>query len=89
MSFHEAVSRAHSGPTPPPNVTCIEKRERGQQMSAGAGRRRRQRGMATESEDGNAIPNLLLKYSDATFTTYVLMHMKHLKYASETLAKTH
>jgi hypothetical protein len=65
-------------------------------MPAGAGRRRRQRGMATESEDGNAIPNLLLKYSDATFATYVLMHMKHyvlmhmkhLKYASKTLAKT-
>ena len=44
------------------------------------------RGNRSEEED--ATPDLLLKHSDATLATYVLRLMKHLKHASETLAKT-
>jgi hypothetical protein len=50
-------------------------------------RRRRHRGEGeeVESEDGDAIPGLLLKHSDATIAIYILRQMKH---ASQTLAKT-
>jgi hypothetical protein len=46
-------------------------------------RRRRHRG-----EEEDATPDLLFKHPDATLATYILRLMKHLKYASETLAKT-
>jgi hypothetical protein len=40
---------------------------------------------------GDAISDLFLKYSDVIITTYRLKadEMKHLKYTSKTLAKTH
>jgi hypothetical protein len=50
------------------NVTNIEKRGSG--CLAGAGRRRH-RDEVAEGEEGDATPDLLLKYSDATLTTYV------------------
>jgi hypothetical protein len=40
-------------------------------MPAGAGRRRRQRGMVVESEEGDATLDLLLKHPDVTLVTYV------------------
>jgi predicted RNase H-like nuclease len=36
----------------------------------------------------DATPDLLSKHPNVTFTTYVSRQMKHLKHASETLAKT-
>jgi hypothetical protein len=53
------------------NITSIKKEEWGGGCPAGAERRRRHRGMATNSEEGDATPDLLLKYSDATLATYV------------------
>jgi hypothetical protein len=53
-----------------PNITSIKKEEWGGGCPTGA-RRRRHRGMATNSEEGDAIPDLLLKHSDATLATYV------------------
>jgi len=51
-------------------------------------RRRRHQGEATEGEEEDATPDLLLKHLDATLVTHVLRLTKHLKHASETLAKT-
>jgi hypothetical protein len=42
--------------------------------------------MARRERD--ATPDLLLKHLDTTLATYVSSQMKHLKHASETLAKT-
>jgi hypothetical protein len=61
----------------------------GRGCPAGTGRRRhRGEGEAAESEDRYATPDLLLKHPDATLATYILRQMKHMKHASETLAKT-
>jgi hypothetical protein len=49
------------------NVTNIEKKGSG--CLAGAGRRHR--GEVAEGEEGDATPDLLLKHSDVTLTTYV------------------
>jgi hypothetical protein len=38
---------------------------------ASVAKRRRLRGDATKGEERDAIPNLLLKHSDATLATYV------------------
>jgi hypothetical protein len=54
-----------------PNITSIEKEGRGGGCPAGAGRRRRHRGVATNSEEGDATPDLLLKHPDATLAIYV------------------
>jgi len=49
-------------------------------------------GEDTEAKQQNArrdaTPDLLLKHPNATLATYVLRQMKHLKHASEALAKT-
>ena len=50
-----------------PNVTGFEKRGKGEPDVE----RRRHQGEATESEEGDAIPDLLLKHPDATLATYV------------------
>jgi hypothetical protein len=50
--------------------------------------RRRHRGEAAEGEEGDATPNLLLKHPNTTLAIYARRQMKHLKRASETLAKT-
>jgi hypothetical protein len=42
---------------------------RGRWISVGA--ERKHRGEVTESKDGDAIPNLLLKHPYATFATYI------------------
>jgi hypothetical protein len=55
---------------------------------ASVGRRRRYRDEAAESGEGYATSNLFLKHPDATLATYVRRQIKHLKYASETIAKT-
>jgi hypothetical protein len=39
-------------------------------------------------EDLLHLPNLLLKHPNATIATYIRRQIKHLKYASETHAKT-
>jgi hypothetical protein len=60
----------------------------GRGCPVGAGRRRhRGEGEATESEERYATTDLLLKHPDATLATYILRQMKHIKHASETLAK--
>jgi hypothetical protein len=53
------------------NVTSIEKRERGGGRCPAGVRRRRHRCEAAEGEEGDAALGLLLKYSDATLSTYV------------------
>jgi hypothetical protein len=45
--------------------------EGGSGCLTGAGRRRRYRGKATEAEERDTTPDLLLKHSDTTLTTYV------------------
>jgi hypothetical protein len=40
-------------------------------------------------KEQDAIPVLFLKHSDITLRTYVIIQIKHLKHAFETLAKTH
>jgi hypothetical protein len=55
--------------------------------SVGTGRRRHQ-DEAAKDEEGDATPDLLLKYLNATLATYVRGQMKHLKDVSEILAKT-
>jgi hypothetical protein len=49
------------------------------------GRRQRRRPLSTRIP--YAAPDLLLKHLDATVVTYKRRQMKHLKQASETLAK--
>ena len=46
------------------------------------------RGETTERRGGRCNTRSSLKYPDASNTTYIWKQMKHLKYASETLAKT-
>jgi hypothetical protein len=50
-------------------------------------KRRRHRGEATEGEEGDATPDLLLKHSNETFATYVRKQLKHLQHMCETLVK--
>jgi hypothetical protein len=71
-----------------PYITNIEKRGEHDRCIAGAGRRRRHKGKAIESEEGDATLDLLLKHPDATLATYVCRQMKHLKHVSETLEKS-
>jgi hypothetical protein len=71
-----------------PNVTSIERRERGGDGCSAGAERRRHRGEAAEGGEGDATPDLLLKHSYATLVTNVRRQMKHLKHASKTLAKT-
>jgi hypothetical protein len=42
---------------------------------------------ATEGDEGDATPNLLLKHPNETFATYVRKELKHLQHTSETLEK--
>ena len=53
-----------------------------------ASARRRYRGEAAESEEGDATPDLLLKDQNKTFATYVRKQLKDLQHTSETLIKT-
>jgi hypothetical protein len=48
-------------------------------MLAGAGRRRRHRGDAAKSEDGDANTDLLLKHPNATCVLRQMKHLKHLQ----------
>jgi hypothetical protein len=54
---------------------------------AAAAGKRTHRDKTAECEEEDATPDLLLKHPDATLTTYVLRQIKHLKHASEILAK--
>ena len=59
IAVSRAVSGAHVGPAPPPNVASIEKWGRGRMPARGDKRRRRHRDVAAESKDGDATPELL------------------------------
>jgi hypothetical protein len=51
--------------------------------------RRRHQGEATEGEEGDAAPDLLLKHPDTILATYKRRQIKHLKHVSQTFTKTH
>jgi hypothetical protein len=57
--------KAHTSP----NITSIEKRERGGGSLVGAERRHQDK--ATEGEEGDVKPNLPLKHPNETLTTYI------------------
>jgi hypothetical protein len=84
---YSARTFARMGAVPPSNVTSIEKRRRGggcQLAPRGGDTKTRQ-----QKRGWDATPDLLLKHTDTTFTTYVWRQIKQLKHAYEILAKTH
>jgi hypothetical protein len=72
---------------PPPPSTSVAPPLRSEKDAKQQKASRRHRGKTAEGEERDAMPDLLLKYPDTIFATYVYRPMKHLKHASETLAK--
>jgi hypothetical protein len=76
------------GSAPPQTLPASRRRGGGGGCPARAAGRRGHRDEATESDEGDATSDLLLKHPDTILATYVCRQMKYLKHASETLTKT-
>jgi hypothetical protein len=66
-----AVPRAHVGPRHLEHLKHREKRGRGGGCPAGTGGGRDTYARQQKNEEGDAIPDLLLKHQNATLATYV------------------
>jgi len=65
-AISHAESRVHTGPVLS-QTSLVSRREGGGGGYPANVGRRRHRGEEVESEEGDATPNLFLKYSDATY----------------------